>query len=262
MGRNSIEPSLTNGTTEVVCADVRRWIDAAARSGDPTPPSQVLSTHVERCAICQGALLLLIAAGAELPPPTSRPLYQQCLDDLPAYIEQELEAVSSAIRAYPHVWWHLLICRDCAEVYRLTHAMIEAERDGQLAPVPQLRRITLRNVLRLTRDIINRALIPSPMFGMAPRGGLRRPIVLAEEDNAQGYAITLSIEPQPDGACRVLIRAVPPPVGDMLLTLGDATFRTAFDAHGVAVVAGVPTPLLVDPDGPDLVVGIDLDPSP
>src|SRR5262249_17310910 len=115
------------------------------------------------------------------------------------------------------------------------------------------------NIMQLSRDIINQALRPSPMFGMATRGGSRRPIVLAEDENAQGYAITLSIEPQGDGACRVMIKAVPPPAGEMLLTLGEATFRTAFDAHGVTVIAGVPPPLLVDPDGPDLVVGIDLD---
>jgi len=259
MERNVVEPSLINGTTEVVCADVRRWVDAAIRSDDLTPPSQVLSTHVERCAVCQGALLLLIAARTELPPSTSGTPAQHCLDDLPAYIEQELKDVSSAIRAYPHVWWHLLVCRECAEVYRLTHTMIEAERDGQLAPLPQPRPITFPDIVQLSRDILNHMLRPSPMFGMATRGGSRRPIVLAEDDNVQGYAITLSIEPQPDGACRVMIKAVPPPAGDMLLTLGEATFRTAFDAHGVAVVAGVPTPLLVDLDGPDLVVGIDLD---
>src|SRR5262245_50465591 len=89
MERNVIEPSLLNGTTEVVCADVRRWVDAALHSGDLTPPSRALNTHVERCAVCQGALLLLIAARTELPPSASRTPSQHCLDDLPAYIEQE-----------------------------------------------------------------------------------------------------------------------------------------------------------------------------
>ncbi len=239
MESNIIEPSLTDGTIEAACADVRRWMHAALRSGDLTPPSPVLSAHVERCPLCQGALLAVVATGAELPPSMSRATYRHCLDDLPAYIDQGLEDARSAIHTYPHVWWHLLTCGACGETYRLTHAMIEGERLGQLPPLPRPRRIAFPDIVRLSRHILNRLLAPSPMLGMVTRGSARRPIILAEEDYVEGYMITLSVEPQPDGAWRVTIKAVPPAVGHMLLTL--------------------PTPLLLHSDGPDLVVGLDLD---
>ncbi|MFL5802740.1 MAG: hypothetical protein ACJ8CR_13485 [Roseiflexaceae bacterium] len=189
----------------------------------------------------------------------SRATYRHCLDDLPAYIDQGLEDARSAIHTYPHVWWHLLTCGACGETYRLTHAMIEGERLGQLPPLPRPRRIAFPDIVRLSRDILNRLLAPSPMLGMVTRGSARRPIILAEEDHVEGYMITLSVEPQPDGAWRVTIKAVPPAVGHMLLTLGEASFRAAFNIQGVAVVSDVPTPLLLHSDGPDLVVGLDLD---
>jgi hypothetical protein len=203
----------------------------------------------------------LIAAGTEPPPSTSIATCRQYLDDLPAYIEQELEDATSALRAYPHIWWHLLTCRECAETYRLTCALVEAERSGQLAPPPQLRRIAFPNIVQLSRHILNRMLAPSPMLGAVTRGCARRQIVLAEENSIQGYAITLSVEPQPDGTWCVMIRAVPPLAGNMVLTLGEARFQTTFDMQGVALVADVPALLLVDPDGPDLVVGLALDES-
>jgi hypothetical protein len=201
----------------------------------------------------------LIAAGRDLQLSTLHAPAQHCLDDLPAYIDRQIEDAGSAIRAYPHVWWHLLVCRTCSETYRLTLAMIEGERHGQLPPPPRPRRIFLFEIVRLSRHILNSVLAPSPMLGALARGGARRPLIVAEEEDAQGHAITLSVEPQPDGAWRVLIQAVPPPVGHMLLTLGDTSFRSEFNKQGVAVVADVPAPLLLHVDGPDLVVSLDLD---
>jgi hypothetical protein len=254
MDSKVIEPSLRDGTTEATCADIRRWMDAALHSSDLIAPSPVLSAHIEGCAVCQGALLVLIAAGNDLPPSTARAAAQHCLDDLPAYIDRRLEDPLSAIRTYPHVWWHLLTCRTCRETYRLTRTMIEGERRGQLAPLPRPGQPAFPALLRLSRRFLNHLLAPSPLLGAVARGSTRRPVILAEEDTDQGYAITLSVEPQPDGAWRVLIRGVPPPQGQLLLTLGEASFRSAFNTQGVAVVADVPAPLLLHADGPDLVV--------
>src|ERR671936_761303 len=74
--------------------------------------------------------------------------------DLPAYIELELEDAMSALRSYPHVWWHLLICRECAETYWLTRTLLEAEWSGQLAALPRPRQITFPNIVRLGREIL------------------------------------------------------------------------------------------------------------
>ena len=259
MSSNAVEPSRTDGATEATCADVRRWMRESIRSGDLTPPSPALSAHVEQCASCRGALLAMVAAATELPPTAFSTTCQKCLDDLPAYIEQELDDATSVLRTYPHVWWHLLTCRECAETYRLTRTLVEATRNGQLAAPPRPRQITFPSIVQLSRQILNLVLAPAPTLGLATRGSRGRPLVLAEDDDAQGYAITLSVQPQSDGTWRVMIRAVPPPIGHMVLTLGEATFQTAFDTQGVAVVPDVPAPLLVHPDGPDLVVGIALD---
>jgi hypothetical protein len=254
MGSKVIEPSLIDGTTEATCVDVRRWMDTALHSNDLIAPSPVLSTHIEGCALCQGALLVLIAAGNDLPPSTVRAAAQHCLDDLAAYIDRRQEDSLSAIRAYPHVWWHLLTCRTCRETYRLTRAMIEGERCGQLTPLPQPSQPAFPDLVRLSRQLLNHLLAPSPLLGAVARGSTRRPIELVEEETAQGYTVTLSVEPQPDGAWRVLIKGVPPPQGHLLLTLGEASFRTEFNTQGVAVVTDVPAPLLLHSDGPDLVV--------
>ena len=135
MERIVIEPSRTGNPVMERCAGVRRWMREAYSSNDLIPPSPALIGHVEHCNICQGVLLVLIVEVSELPAAMSNTTCQQCLDDLPAYIEQELEDAMSALQAYPHVWWHLLSCGTCAETYLFTGALTKAERSGQLAPL-------------------------------------------------------------------------------------------------------------------------------
>src|SRR5688500_17174354 len=120
MSSNATEPSRLDGMTEAMCADVRRWMRESIRSGDLAPPSPAVGEHIERCALCQGAMLAVIAAAIELPPAAFSTTCQKTLADLPAYIEQELEDATPVFRTYPHVGWHLLTCRECAETYLLT----------------------------------------------------------------------------------------------------------------------------------------------
>ena len=186
---------------------------------------------------------------------------QQCLEDLPAYIEQEFDDPALALRTYPRVWWHLLTCRECAETYRLTRTLVEAERDGQLAPPPRPRqfaspKIAVPHIVHLSRQLLNLVLPPAPALGTVMRGGGEQPIVVAEEDDVAGCAITLSVHPQADGTWSVLVKADPPIEGSAVLTFGERTFQAAFDGRGIAAVRGVPAALIARTDGPDLVVGI------
>ena len=261
MSSDVIGPSPRDGTNGVKCEDVRRWMRESIHSGDLAPPAPALSTHIEGCALCRGALLAMIAAATELPAATLGTVCQQCLEDLPAYIGQELEDFASALRLYPHVWWHLLTCRECAETYRLTRTLVEAERDGQLAPPPRPRqfaspKIAVPHIVHLSRQLLNLELPPAPALGTVMRGGGEQPIVVAEEDDVAGCAITLSVHPQADGTWSVLVKADPPIEGSAVLTFGERTFQAAFDGRGIAAVRGVPAALIARTDGPDLVVGI------
>jgi hypothetical protein len=188
---------------------------------------------------------------------------QRCLDDLPAFIEQEIEDPMQAIRAYPHVWWHTLTCPMCAETYELTRALVAAEQRGEIA-APTLADLAasftprLQTFLRLTRQFLNIAL-PPPMLARVARGHDEGPAVLSQGDAGAGRQFVLSVQEQPDHAWSVIVAVTPSPGGWLVLTLGQEIFRARFDEHGNAVVADVPAALLVAADGPELVVGIETD---
>lgn len=100
------------------CADVR----AAALEDGPLPLE--IMDHISGCASCQAALVLV--AGSQIGMAESISC-NTCLEDLPAYIDQERASPSQASRLYPSVWWHLLICRGCAEVYGNTLDCLQGE---------------------------------------------------------------------------------------------------------------------------------------
>jgi hypothetical protein len=229
------------------------------RTSGVAPPAPELCAHVAQCDLCKGALLALLIEASGISPESLEVDCQNSLDDLAPFIELETQDTLLAIRSYPHVWWHIWTCEECAANYRLIRALSEAERAGQLTLPPIPRRITLPNVLHLSRQFLNQVLPPIIPLRTAMRGAAGQPLVIAEEDDSYGYAISLRVQPQSDGAWRVMVIAVPPPVGSMVLTLGASTFQTPFDAKGYAVVSDVPPSLLVQHDGPDLVVGIALD---
>jgi hypothetical protein len=90
------------------CHDVRTWIS----TGQGTPPPDVVM-HVASCALCRGALLTLTAQRVASPSISC----DTCQADLAQFIDLEREDELRAAQTYPAIWWHLLLCWDCAEVY-------------------------------------------------------------------------------------------------------------------------------------------------
>jgi hypothetical protein len=247
---------------KITCDHVQYWLSKSAQPKYNTFPSPALCAHIEQCAACRGTVLAVVAQGVGILPMTVSTSCQSCAEDLAAFVEQEIEDAISAACTYPHVWWHLWVCAECAKTYRLTRVLVEAERNGRLAPppFPQIMNSSQTRplgIMHLTRQFLNHAMPASVLLDAVRRGVKDSPMVLAEDDDTEGYAVSFSVQRQSDGAWSMMVTAVPPPVGRLVLALGPSTFYGRFDGQGVALVTDVPAALLAASDGPDLIVGIE-----
>jgi hypothetical protein len=86
--------------------------------------------RVNHAVTSRGILLLIVAELLHTPLDNAQAVTcDQCQDDLAAYIDLERDAGSvQAIRAHPHVWWHLLICSDCITTYQIVLDSIQKHR--------------------------------------------------------------------------------------------------------------------------------------
>lgn len=190
--------------------------------------------------------------------------HERCLEELPAFVEEEQASLASALRLYPQVWWHLWICESCAETYRLTRVLAEAERAGEIG-LPALpdragrSKGALLSMLRLARTFLDHAFSPDVLLLQATRGSDHEPILLAEEIDSDGREVTVSVQPQSGAAWRASVAVAPPPRASVTCTLGEWSGRAPLDDEGVAIIPDIPAALLAGPGGPDLVVAIEAD---
>jgi hypothetical protein len=247
---------------QITCKEVRQWLETAARSNQHIQPSPALQVHVGGCAMCKGALLLLVATAAVMSSPETIDC-QDCLDNLPSFVDHEQDDPIGAVRVYPQVWWHLWTCQECSETYHLTSILLAAEQRGELSPFPSPTakptppKLEPSVLLRLTRQFLRRALPPPMLLAPTMRGQSEGPVVLSSCVVAAGRQLTLSVQEQSNGDWSVSVDILPPQSGWAVLVFGDKRFRTLFDTQGAAVVAHVPATLLASTAGPDLVVEIE-----
>lgn len=124
-------------TNKHPCASMGQWLRQLADADTWSWPALELCIHVERCALCKGMLLVLIAAAVGIIPSVLNVECYACPQDIAAFIELEAEDILLAIRAHPLVWWHIWTCPACAADYELIGVLVKAERCGQLAaPLP------------------------------------------------------------------------------------------------------------------------------
>lgn len=246
------------------CVDVRHWIQQIVLSDEPTPPESAFAAHIASCQICRGALVLMAAQAITLPSFTAPISCRQSEEDLAAFIEQEQEEGSvAAIRTYPHIWWHLWICEDCAETYRIIRLQFMPEQSQVQAiskiAVPRVIYPARRTpLLHLQRHFLHHALAASLPTRAATRGHRGQSYVLTEQEHADIYFM-VSVHRQPNGEWRVDVVHRPPPSGSLVLTLGTNLFQARFNSQGHAIVYDVPFALLTAPDGPGLEVEIEAD---
>ena len=242
------------------CAEVLRWLWGAARAGALVLPPPQVSAHIVGWASCRGALALL-ASSDGVPSPEDVGC-TACEEDLPAYIDLELSAgVAAAQHAYPAVWWHLWVCPSCLESYELIKALIAAEQEHDIPPLPFLPKVPrpLRTV-RLGRAFLNRALpLPRPELGPTRGAGDVAAVLMDEDEATAGYQFAVRVQQEKDATWTITGTALPPIVGRLVAELGDRTFAATFDTHGTALIRDVPTALLAAADGPDLICHLELD---
>jgi uncharacterized protein YbaR (Trm112 family) len=118
------------------CPDVRELIDSLQQSSPGAKTPRAILDHIAACPVCRGALLLFMAHLLQASPSTLNTTCPECQYDLAAYIDEECQAgFISAYKAYPHVWWHLWTCADCAQTYHLISTIRDAEQNGDLLPI-------------------------------------------------------------------------------------------------------------------------------
>jgi hypothetical protein len=241
---------------------IQRWL---AEGNCPGALPQLLVEHMAGCAACRGVLLLLVEAFGSWPVQTAISC-DACQEQLAPYIDAELDGGGTAAwRAYPTVGWHLLICPSCAETYKLTCAMLDAEQSGRLTrppalrPSPQIQRWLLATI-HLTRVFLQQALPTQLALLGAARGMAPEQVLLYESDEA-GHLVSLSVEQQRDTSWTIVVAIDPPIDGRLTLTLGDFTAAERFH-EGRATLRNVPAAALEAPTGPDLLCLIERDSLP
>ncbi len=78
----------------------------------------VLYRHLSVCR-SRRARLQLYVRGLDPRMYRQRPSYscEQCQAELPTFIDIELDHPAQAAITYPQLWWHLRLCRICAQTW-------------------------------------------------------------------------------------------------------------------------------------------------
>lgn len=219
-----------------------------------------LARHLVGCLECQAFRLHVFTQQlpAASPPQVD---HEACQADLAAYVDRLLDDGSlAAARAYPHVWWHLWECVDCATIFVQTTALAQAERAGTLPPLPiapaPRRQPRVLGRLRGTPQVLARMFQARSLLGAAY--GAEDDIVLDEDEDAE-HSFQLSLRRGAGERWEILVSVDPPVIGRAVVQVGTALFQTPFDDNGVATVGALPAELLRD-DPPAIQVAIEAEP--
>ncbi|HEY0601319.1 MAG TPA: hypothetical protein VGD58_00345 [Herpetosiphonaceae bacterium] len=243
-----------------LCTQVQAWIQQSGDLIDPGLPPDELCEHIPGCTVCRSRLAVLLAALLDVPGLSAASSCEQCQHDLPEYIDIEhAQGTKAAAHTYPHVWWHLLTCPDCAETYAWTTKLLAAEEAGELEPVPlewATRSIVSRvlGTFSVSRTTLSQVFSLRRSLGVA-WGDDDEELVLIDDEVA-GHQITLSVQPQIDHSWSVNVTLAPPLAGEVILTLGSNTFAVPIESTGSVYIPHVAGALIHADDGPDLTVTI------
>jgi hypothetical protein len=241
------------------CVDMQQWIQQIVLSDELPLPKPALVAHIVSCELCRGAFALLAAAALDLPSLAAPFSCRQSEENLAAFIEQEVEEGSTAaIRTYPQVWWHLWICEDCAETYRVTRRHLLTAQSQAIATLLQTAKPARTRLAQLSRPFLHQALAKSPPARAATRGQAGQSYILTEQASLDGDLL-VSVQRQSNGEWQLGVVHQPPPTGSLVLIFGEQYFHASFNAQGRAVVHDLPFALLTAADGPDLEVDIEAD---
>ena len=243
------------------CEAVRRWLRQSEPSALPAHPPSEFVAHVASCPACRGLLAAVAANLLRVPLVQGDLLCPDCQEALDGYIDGERRhGLAAAVRRYPQVWWHLWVCVDCAEVYQLTNALVDAEQQLVLpipiAVVPERPAWYMRlPKFQLPRAFLHSVFAPQAALGVAWSGADHES--LFAEEQLEGYHIALHVRQRSGTYWGIGIAVTPPLAGWAVLSFGELRFRAPFDQHGQAVITEVPLELLTDRAGPDMLMTIE-----
>lgn len=239
------------------CHQVQSWLEKYHHPEPLEPPPADLCEHIATCSTCRGTLVLLTTTLAQQPISWDPKTHVEFERDLAAYIDTERAGgLVSAIRTYPHVWWHIWICTDCAEMYQLTMALVEAEAAEELAPPPtpqpsKRAKLKLLERFRLSPTSIERALFNRPQLGVQwgsdnrTSGKLKK--VLIEREISE-FHVTLSVRQEADNEWQLLVSLTPVTSGQIKLVINNSVFQAQLNQSGNdTVIPHIPANLLEAP---------------
>lgn len=214
------------------CAKVSAWLQA-----HPTgvPPESLL-LHVSSCPLCRGGLLLLAHDQVLTSMLPENDNHDVCQDDLPAFVDWEQQFGSpEAMRAYPHVWWHLWFCGDCNDTYQNIQLLIQAEQDGLINPLRSSARRD-NTVLFVPRKGLRRMVQSMVVLGTPWSGA--PPAQLVAEYHVKGYDLALYIRHAERSTWSLRLVADPVPE-HVTVRFATRSYDARFSVAGEAIVPAI-----------------------
>jgi hypothetical protein len=235
------------------CQAVRSWSQRQESSAYAGLLAPNLVDHAATCATCSAVLATVAGTVLGRSAPPAPIACVDCEHDLDAYIDwEERSGSAAAARRYPQLWWHLLTCSECAEVYAGVHALLGAEATGDLAlPLPQL-----YPVFQLARSYLHAALAPQLELG-AGWGADDAQVIASEQIGC--YQLALSAYPTTETTVTLLVQVTPPVPGAIEVRLDPLFVRAPFAANGTAYVNDIPATVVAAVTADDLRVDLELD---
>lgn len=244
----------------ILCSDVYEWLTTHDNQPRSAIPPVELCDHIASCAACRALVLLLSTELLHAPLHITPISCEQCQHDLAVYADMvHDEGQQAGLREYPHVWWHLWVCADCAEIY---HTLVTLQ-DAENAPEDILAVPVHKHILRTSqavpapRPFITAFSLPRVWLSRVLMSQLATPwgssfddTILHDEDHDE-YRINVVMRRDHD-SWSIIVTVEPPLVGDIVLSIGNETFRQALRPDGTAIIDSLPSELLLDPTGPGI----------
>lgn len=237
-----------------LCKQTQDWL-LTQHPQTPTYPPNPLCDHIATCVYCRGALLPLVTTLFGVPQDISEISCEDCQQDLAVYVDQELaEGVQAAAQRFPHVWWHLWVCTECAETHQMMLDILSPmDLSSAVAHVKQkvvLHQAVLGGRFEIPRVAFNRQVRMSQRLGVAwgePDEG-----IVAFDEVSGAHEIRLILRPHDHGEWQVMVSVAPPISGQSIISFGSEEFRAPFGSDGIAIFTTIPGSLLEAPEGPDM----------
>ncbi|XSG77317.1 hypothetical protein ACP8Y2_09950 [Herpetosiphon llansteffanensis] len=260
--------------------ELQLWLEHVVQDEAIHLPQAQLYQHIATCDHCRGIMLLVAQTHPQLFPSPAAWSCDDACDELDLFIERERADPHQAVHKFPALWWHLLSCEDCAELYTMLQIVHTAEALGALA-TPQLFSANQASMpatlaghllqaalpkysVTFEREFLNRALQISqqPTLRRYRAGRDTHETVKIVEDNPQlqigdvhyHFTVLLKI-----GRARWSLVATLEPqfAGWLTVQLGQQHYRQQFDQTGSVSLNNLAPDHLLLIDGPDLSITLE-----